>query len=236
MPNTAVKLTNAESTRMEASREDRKPLIEEQERSTCIDMRVFFFCSSFSPARWREGGICDAVCVSFDAKCGKSGFDFLCLYGPLRSLNRLFSAICFFVRRGAVSSRTGAKKSQKEGPAARMLRPAADMSRSLSSAQLASLRQALRTTPPRHPLCPSGDGFRKRAGVIHTGCQTTQACLWCGRGSASLMPLRLCLGIWKRHGPFPCCAGPSPRGRLYFGKKLLHFIQLYRTSAIEFRC
>ena len=112
MPNTAVKLTNAESTRMEASREDRKPLIEEQERSTCIDMRVFFFCSSFSPARGRGFGICDAVCVSFDAKCGKSGFDFLCLYGPLRpyDIKPFFLREWGFVRPVAISSCAVKKK------------------------------------------------------------------------------------------------------------------------------
>ena len=85
MPNTAVKLTNAESTRMEASREDRKPLIEEQERSTCIDMRVFFFCSFFPLRGGIGGGIFDAVCVSSAAKSGKGGksfLGFLCLYGP----------------------------------------------------------------------------------------------------------------------------------------------------------
>ena len=44
MPNTEVKLTNAESTWPEAAWEDRKLLIQRQERRTCAEMhRPFLF-------------------------------------------------------------------------------------------------------------------------------------------------------------------------------------------------
>ena len=44
MPNTEVKLTNAESTWPEAAREDRKLLIKEK---TLTNVGVFFICRSF---------------------------------------------------------------------------------------------------------------------------------------------------------------------------------------------
>ncbi len=44
MPNTEVKLTNAESTWPEAAREDRKLLIKER---TLTNVGVFFICRSF---------------------------------------------------------------------------------------------------------------------------------------------------------------------------------------------
>ena len=42
MPNTVVKLINAESTWLEAAWEDRKLLI--KEKNTCEESRVFFIC------------------------------------------------------------------------------------------------------------------------------------------------------------------------------------------------
>ena len=45
--------------------------------------------------------------------------------------------------------------------------------------------------------------------------------------------LRLRLGMWKRQGPFSCCAGPSPRGRLHLGKSFLSFFCLYGPGGPE---
>ena len=44
MPNTVVKLTNAESTWLEAAREDRKLLI--NKKGGCEEMRIHFFTAS----------------------------------------------------------------------------------------------------------------------------------------------------------------------------------------------
>ena len=52
-----------------------------------------------------------------------------------------------------------------------------------------------------------------------------------GGGSASSMPLRLRLGIWKRHGPFSCYAGSSHTGRLHFGEICFGF--LYKPFGLE---
>ena len=48
MPNTEVKLTNAESTWPEAAREDRKLLIKEK---TLTNVSVFFICRGFLSGR-----------------------------------------------------------------------------------------------------------------------------------------------------------------------------------------
>ena len=48
MPNTEVKLTNAESTWPEAAREDRKLLIKEK---TLTNVGVFFICRGFLSGR-----------------------------------------------------------------------------------------------------------------------------------------------------------------------------------------
>ena len=136
----------------------------------------------------------------------------------------------------SASSWVGKKKQTEEEPTARMLRPTKDVPWSLSSTQLASLRQALRTTPPWRPLSPSGDGLRKWAGVIYTEYLTTQACLGCGRGSASLMPLRLPPRNMEKTRPLflPQWAGPSPVERLHFGKNCFDFFFYMCIRSLNF--
>ena len=54
MPNTEVKLTNAESTWPEAAREDRKLLIKEK---TLTNVGVFFHMHKFEGSRTCEGSV-----------------------------------------------------------------------------------------------------------------------------------------------------------------------------------
>ena len=64
MPNTVVKLTNAESTWLEAAREDRKLLIKKE----ALVERLVLFCCVYHLRQWAfEGNRCLAVFPKVDA-------------------------------------------------------------------------------------------------------------------------------------------------------------------------
>ena len=65
MPNTEVKLTNAESTWPEAAREDRKLLIKEK---TLTNVSVFFICRGFLSGRVTR----DSRRTSFEGAKGRA--------------------------------------------------------------------------------------------------------------------------------------------------------------------
>ena len=45
--------------------------------------------------------------------------------------------------------------------------------------------------------------------------------------------LRFHFGMWKKQGPFPRCAGPTPVGRLNYGKSCFDFFFLYGPGGPE---
>ena len=143
---------------------------------------------------WSGFGIYDAV-EALPRNVGKVSLIFS-VYMGLAARN---IKILAFPRMGICQARSSflslaeRKKRSKERAAATLcvrfeIIPSAG---SLNLALRASDSQAPDSAEGMISICFADRSLRRIGGVIHSGCLTLQACLWCGEGAASLMPLRL---------------------------------------------